>query len=100
MVTLKFLVTGDSPQSQSFLFQIGWATMSHIRETYAANWTALQGHYIIAVKTTKDWVGIANEFKEEWHFPNCIAAIDGKHVMIECPKNGGSAFIIIRDSIA
>ncbi|XP_044168370.1 protein ALP1-like [Acropora millepora] len=47
---------------------------------------------MIAPKTTNDWVGIANEFKEEWHFPNCIGAIDGKHVMMECPKNGGSAF--------
>ena len=75
--------------------------MSHIiRETFAANWTALQGQYVIAVKTKKDWAGIADEFNEEWYFPNCVAAIDGKHVMIECPKNGGSAFIIIRDSIA
>ena len=37
-------------------------------------------------------MGIENEFKEEWHFPNCIGAIDGKHVMMECPKNEGSAF--------
>ena len=93
MVTLRFLATGDSQQSQSFLFRIGRATVSHIvRETCAAIWTALQGQYVIAPKTTNDWEGIANEFKEEWNFPNCIGAIDGKHVMMECPKNGGSAF--------
>ena len=93
MITLRFLTTGDSQQSQSFLFRIGRVTASHIiRETCAAIWTALQGQYIIAPKTTNDRVGIANEFKEEWHFPNCIGAIDGKHVMIECPKKGGSAF--------
>ena len=101
MVTLRFLTTGDSQQSQSFLFRIGRATVSHIiRETCAAIWTALQGQYVIAPKTTNDWVGIANEFKQEWHFPNCIGATDGKHAMMECPKDGGSAFTIIRDSIA
>ena len=93
MVTLRFLATGDSQQSQSFLFRIGRATVSHIiRETCAAIWTALHAQYVIAPKTTNDWVGIANEFKEEWHFPNCIGAIDGNYVMMECPKNGGSAF--------
>ena len=101
MVTLRFLTTGDSQQSQSFLFRIGRATVSHIiRETCAGIWTALQGQYVIAPKTSNDWVGIANEFKEEWHFLNCIGAIDGKHAMMECPKNGVLLFIIIRDSIA
>ena len=66
MVTLRFLATGDSQQSQSFLFRIGRATVSHlIREACAAIWTALQGQYVIAPKTTNDWVGIENEFKDE-----------------------------------
>ena len=53
-----------------------------------------KGQYVIAPKTTNDWVGIANEFEEEWHFPNCSGAIDGKHVMMEYPKNGVLLFII------
>ncbi|KAJ8982001.1 hypothetical protein NQ317_004088 [Molorchus minor] len=27
-----------------------------------------------------------------WHFPNCLGAIDGKHINIQCPINSGSTF--------
>ena len=39
-----------------------------------------------------EWKSIANEFYERWNFPNCIGAIDGKYVMIQCPFNSGSLF--------
>ena len=42
--------------------------------------------------TANDWLRVAKEFEEEWNFPTCIGALDGKHIMIECPKNGGSAY--------
>lgn len=34
----------------------------------------------------------AEGYLNEWNFPNCCGAIDGKHVRIVCPKKSGSAF--------
>ena len=34
----------------------------------------------------------ADEFETQWNFPNCVGAIDGKHVPIRCPQSSGYQF--------
>ena len=93
MVTLRYLATGDSQQSQSFTFRIGRAAISNIlRETLQAIWDALNKAYLAPPSNTADWIHIAEKYEEEWNFPHCLGAIDGKHIMIECPANAGSAY--------
>eukprot|EP00795_Rhopilema_esculentum_P011147 gene11147-20031_t len=42
--------------------------------------------------TEEEGMAVANEFEENWNFPNCIGAMDGKHIMMKQPKNSGSYF--------
>ena len=37
-------------------------------------------------------IKIANDFYRRTQFPNCIGAVDGKHVRIKMPTDGGSLF--------
>ena len=46
--------------------------------------------------TAEDWQRIAqrfaHRFAQRWNFPNCVGALDGKHIVIQAPKNSGSMF--------
>lgn len=43
-------------------------------------------------KEEHQWLEIARQFELQWNFPNCLGAIDGKHVVIQSPPNTGSQF--------
>lgn len=42
--------------------------------------------------TTDTWQRIEEGLRNKWNFPNCIGAIDGKHVNIIATPNSGSLF--------
>lgn len=43
-------------------------------------------------KTEEEWKTIAKDFKIKWNFPNCLGAVDGKHITIIPPANSGSYY--------
>jgi hypothetical protein len=42
--------------------------------------------------TVSSFKDIAKTFWERWQFPNCMGAIDGKHIRIKKPANSGSMY--------
>lgn len=62
-----------------------------VRQTCIALRQVLQPLYL-PEPTTADWRRIAFEFEDLCNFPNCIGAIDGKHIKIEAPANSGTMF--------
>ena len=43
-------------------------------------------------QTGTEWIGVAENFHRKWNFPNCLGALDGKHITIRAPQNSGSTF--------
>ena len=42
--------------------------------------------------TSEDWLKICETFQSRWNFPNCLGAIDGKHIQIRPPPGTGSEY--------
>ena len=80
-----FRMTGDSQQTTSFSYRIGLTTLSNIiAETCDALWIALQD-YITSPSKPEEWKQIPDDFWNVWNFPMCCGAIDGNHLMVQCP---------------
>ncbi len=62
-----------------------------IRDTCKAISMAL-ADFIEPPKMEDDWRRVAADFQRSWNFPNCIGAIDGKHVQIKAPNTSGSLY--------
>ena len=86
----RYLATGDSFRTISASFCIGSTVSSIIPQVCDALWEKLSKTHLMA-PTCKDLLEIASQF-EIWNFPHCIGAMDGKHVVLQCPKNSGSLF--------
>lgn len=88
----RFLATGNSFRSLGFNYRMGFATVKIIvEEVCNAIWKEL-APIVMPQPTEQMWREIAKGFENIWHFPNCIGAMDGKHVTIICPINAGSNF--------
>ena len=47
----------------------------------------------VLLSDERKWKHIAEEFEELWQFPHCLGGLNGKHIMIQAPKNSGSLFL-------
>ncbi len=93
-VTLRYLVSGDAFSTIAASYRLSDTTVGQIvKDTCSALWDVLYANkYLRIPKTVAEWVKKSQEFEKRWNFPNCVDAIDGKHVVVQCPPRGGSLF--------
>ena len=78
LITLRYLATGDSQQSQAFNFRVGRSTVSKIvKQTCDVIWQKLSPDYLKCPSTTEEWKKISTDFFEDWNLPNVLGALDG-----------------------
>ncbi|XP_046679468.1 protein ANTAGONIST OF LIKE HETEROCHROMATIN PROTEIN 1-like [Homalodisca vitripennis] len=91
-ITVRYLATGSSFKCLAQFFMRGERTIGLVvAETTEAIWSCLQPQYM-PVPDENMWKCIAQRYLELWSLPNCIGAIDGKHVRIQKFKHAGSAY--------
>lgn len=91
-VTLRFLAAGISQQALAASYKLGTATVSNIvKEVCRALWVGLKDDFL-KFPLGDQWEVIREGFWSEWNYPNCVGAIDGKHVRVRAPANSGSSF--------
>ncbi|XP_075178236.1 uncharacterized protein LOC142250060 [Anomaloglossus baeobatrachus] len=89
LVTIRFLSTGLSYSALHLEFLLGIQTISRIvRHTCGQIWQQLKDK-VMPVPSTEDWIHISNKMYALTGFPNCLGAVDGKHIRVKKPPNSG-----------
>ena len=85
-VTLRFMATGESFGSLMFQYRMSKQSIRRIIPRVSlAIVESLMDIWMPFPKGPADWQKIADEFLKQWNFPNCIGALDGKHIAINQP---------------
>ena len=91
-IAFRYLATGASQAHLAFSFRLGHSTVgSVLRDTLAVIWKRLVP-VVMQPPTEQTWRNIARDFQKLWQCPNCIGAMDGKHIKIRAPPISGSGF--------
>lgn len=88
----RFLATGESFRSLAFQFRICHSWISKIIRQVAESIVTRMLTLVMPQPTEEMFKTISRKYRSLWDFPNCVGAIDGKHIRIKAPKNSGSTF--------
>ena len=92
-VTLRFLATGESYSSLSYQYRISTSAIScFVPDVCEVIYDVLVDEYMKFPQNKEEWLHLAKEYEERWQFPNCFAAVDGKHIALFHPSLSGSIY--------
>ncbi|KAI5725803.1 hypothetical protein M8J77_020358 [Diaphorina citri] len=91
-VCLRYLATGDSMVTISFSYRLGKSTVGKIIHECCEAIIQKLFSQMMPPPGPEDWKKIGKKFEDMWNFPNCLGALDGKHVVIQAPCNSGSLY--------
>ncbi|KAG5876797.1 hypothetical protein JTB14_014127 [Gonioctena quinquepunctata] len=87
LATMRYLVSGAQTLERIIV------------ETCDALVHVLKG-YLEIPASEGEWKDVAQQFERRWNFPNCIGAIDGKHINIRKPPGSGSYYFNYKNSFS
>ncbi|XP_023230417.1 protein ANTAGONIST OF LIKE HETEROCHROMATIN PROTEIN 1-like [Centruroides sculpturatus] len=91
-LTLRFLAHGGEQQICALNYCIGVSTTHNIvKRVCDAIWTVLSSEYF-KIPDKENIVEISKKFNMYSNFPQCLGAIDSKHVVIQRPKHSGTVY--------
>lgn len=91
-IYFRYLASGTSMHDLHYTFRIGHTTISTvIRMSCEKLWEVLMFE-CFPVITTELLEEISQKFYKYANFPNCVGAIDGKHIRIIKPDNSASTY--------
>lgn len=92
-VTLRFLASGNSYTSLQYSFRVSKSAICRfVPQVCRAIIDIYKPEVLKCPRTPEEWNNVATAFSKRWNYHNCGGALDGKHVAIKKPINGGSLF--------
>lgn len=90
-MTLEYLASGSLQRHIASNYRVSRSAFGNIiDEVCDALCNTLKDQFESCSKSK--WLDIAKDCNAKWNMPNCIGAIDGKHIAIKCSKDAGSLF--------
>lgn len=96
----SYLAEGCSIQEIAWGYRIGRSTARGIIiQVCEVLWNVLSPSQLPQPNTTL-FTKISEGFYKQWNVPNCIGAVDGKHINIKAPARSGSQFFNYKKSFS
>ena len=91
--TLRHLVSGAKYSDMQYSWRVAENSLSvMVREVCHAICEEYVDEVMTAPSKPEELKQLADGFLNKWNFPNCVAAIDGKHIAIRKPASSGSLY--------